>query len=107
MSLMSCFNDFDWVEDIEPMIPEEKVIIDLIDSCEKKPFKNGFLYIKDGKNYFYQVVKNKIFYYDYDNVYSVLETKFGLRLLEINGLIGGILERRYNLDGYIVKWPWI
>ena len=93
-------SDFDWVNDIQPMKPEEQFIIDLMDSCDKKPFKDGYYYEKDGKFYFYQDDKNKRFYFYRDNVYEVLKSKFGLNYQEMRGLIKGILGERYNLRGY-------
>ena len=91
--------DFDWIKDIS-YTEQEEFIIDLIDSCEKEPYGDGFSYKKDGKNYFYQDDGNKLFFYDWDNVNKVLETKFGLNYQEMRDLIEGVLDRHYNLRGY-------
>ena len=92
-------SDFDWIEETS-YTEEEEFIINLIDSCEKKPYMNGFLYSKDGENYFYQDDKNKIFYFDYYDVFVVLGSKFRLSYQEMRDLIEGVLERHYNLMGY-------
>ncbi len=91
-------SDFDWVGDVS-YTEQEEFIINLIDSCDKVPYLDGYLYKKGGKKYFYQDDKYKEFYFDYDNVKSVLESKFGLNSQEMRDLIGGVLERHYNL-GY-------
>ena len=94
--------DFDWIKDIS-YTEEEEFVINLIDSCEKKSHEDGFLYSKDGKRYFYQDDKNKRFYFDYSNVYEVLESKFGLNYQEQRDLIRGMLKRHYNLKGVYNK----
>ncbi len=97
-------NDFDWIEDIEPMRPEEQFIIDLIDSCDKINYESGFCYEKGDKVYFYQDFRNEVFWFDYENVSSVLETKFGLSIREQNDLIKGVVESKYGLLGYATEW---
>ena len=93
-------SDFDWVEDTVKAETPEEFIINLIDSCEKEPFEKGYLYKKGDEWYFYQDDKNKRFYFAYYNVRMVLESKFGLNYQEQKDLIGGVLERHYNLKGY-------
>ena len=93
-------SDFDWIEETS-YTEEEEFIIELIDSCEKEPYRNGFLYKKDGEDYFHQDVKNKTFYFDYYDVFVVLESKFGLNYQEMRDLIEGVLDRHYNLRGYV------
>ena len=97
-------SDFDWVEDIEPMIPEEKFIIDLIDSSDKIEYENGLSYKKGGEFYFYQDITNKVFWFDYENVSSVLESKFGLSIREQRALIKSVVERHYGIWGYTTEW---
>tara|TARA_R110002020_G_scaffold317856_1_gene533528 strand:+ start:114 stop:440 length:327 start_codon:yes stop_codon:yes gene_type:complete len=92
-------SDFGWADSID-YTEEEEFIINLIDSCEKIPDEYGFSYVKGGENYFYQNVVRRVFHFDYDNVYVVLEHKFGLDHEGINGLIGSVVERHYNLKGY-------
>ena len=92
-------DDFDWIRHVS-YTEQQEFIINLIDSCEKKPFKNGFPYKKGDEWYFYQDDKNKTFWFDWDNVRPVLKTKFGLNYQEMKYLIGGVLERHYNLKGY-------
>tara|TARA_R110002020_G_scaffold465856_1_gene687907 strand:+ start:955 stop:1323 length:369 start_codon:yes stop_codon:yes gene_type:complete len=92
-------SDFDWALDKE-YSEKEEFIINLIDSCEKEPYGNGYLYTKNGKYYFCQDDENKLFYFDYNNVYEVLESKFGLNHKEMRVLIGSVLERHYKLEGY-------
>ena len=91
--------DFDWIEDIR-YTEEEEFVIDLIDSCEREPFKNGFSYKKGDEWYFYQDDESRMFYFDWGNVRKVLEPKFGLNYQEQRDLIGGMSERHYNLKGY-------
>ena len=92
-------DDFDWIKDVS-YTEEEVFIINLIDSCDKEPYGDGFSYKKGDKQYFYQGDNNKRFHFDYYNVRKVLETKFGLNYQEMKYLIGGVLERHYNLKGY-------
>ncbi len=96
-------SDFDWIEDIS-YAEEEEFVINLIDSCGIKPFKNGFLYTKDDERYFYQDDKNKRFYFTSDSVYEALKSKFGLNYMELTVLIERVLERHYNLKGYTTIW---
>ena len=67
-------SEFDWAKDIS-YTEEEEFIIELIDSCEKKPYKDGFLYSKDVENYFYQDDESRIFYFDYYDVFVVFGSK--------------------------------
>lgn len=97
-------SDFDWVEDIEPMVPEEQFIIDLIDSSDKIEHENGLSYKKGDEFYFYQDSRNEVFWFDYENVSSVLRTKFGLNIMEQMDLIKGVVERQYGLFGYATEW---
>ncbi len=92
-------DDFDWIKDVS-YTEEEVFIINLIDSCDKEPYGDGFSYKKGDKQYFYQGDNNKRFHFDYYNVRKVLESKFGLNYQEQKDLIGGVLERHYNLKGY-------
>ena len=91
--------DFDWIRHVS-YTEQQEFIINLIDSCDKEPYEYGFLYTKDGEKYFYQTDENRIFWFDWDNVHSVLESKFGLNLQEQRDLIGGVLGRHYNFRGY-------
>ena len=43
------------------VIESEEFIIDLIDSCEKEPYRDGFLYTKNGERYFHQDDKRGCF----------------------------------------------
>jgi hypothetical protein len=95
-------SEFGWIEDVS-YTEQEEFIINLIDSCEKEPYKDGFLYSKDGENYFYQDDKINFFWFDSTIVHDVLESKLGLNWPEQNDLIGGILERHYNLKGYTAR----
>ncbi len=102
---MSCFNDFDWVDEIIRIETPEEFIIDLVDSCTKEPYEDGFLYRKDDVGTcFYRNDKIKYFYFDYHNVYGFLNSKFGIELKELRQLIGRLLENRYGLNGYVVDW---
>jgi hypothetical protein len=96
-------SDFDWVEDVG-YTEEEEFIINLIDSCEKEPFKNGLLCTKDDERYFYLDKKGKRFYFTSDSVYADLKSKFGLNLQEMRVLVENILERHFKLRGYTVIW---
>ncbi len=95
-------SDFNWIEETS-YTEQEEFIINLIDSCDKEPHGAGFSYKKGGEWYFYQDDKNKVFYYDWDNVYEVLNTKFGLNHQEMRDLIKDVLERHYNLKGYTTE----
>ena len=102
---MSCFNDFDWVDEIIRIETPGEFIIDLIDSSTKEPYEDGFLYRKgDVGPYFYRNDKTKYFYFDYHNVYGFLNSEFGIELKELKKLIGRLLEKCYGLNGYVVDW---
>ncbi len=92
-------SDFDWVKDV---IESEEFIIDLIDSCEKEPYRDGFLYTKNGERYFHQDDKRGMFYYYSNTTKPILNSRLGLNVQETRDLIEGILERHYNLKGYMV-----
>ncbi len=96
-------SEFDWTEDIEPMTPEEELIIKIIDYCDKEPHGDGFAYTKNGNFYFYQDDETKEFYVDYDDINKVLESKFGPNHMELMVLIERVLERHYNLKGYTIS----
>ncbi len=93
-------SEFDWIVETS-YTEEEEFIIDLIDSCEKKSHNDGFSYKKGDEWYFYQDDERRKFYFDYDYVYEVLKSKFGLEEHEQVRLIENMLERHYNLKGYI------
>ena len=92
-------SDFDWALDKE-YSEEEEYVINLMNSCNKEPYKNGFSYEKDGKYYFYQDDENKTFNYSYENVSSVLNPKFGLTPSEVSKLFKDVLKKHHNLKGY-------
>jgi hypothetical protein len=97
-------SDFDWAKRIS-YTEEEEFIINLIDSCEKEPYKDGLLYTKDGKKYFYQDNNKRFFFYYYVipiYILQVLYIKFGLNNQEVRNLIESVLERHYNLREYTV-----
>ena len=93
-------SDFDWIEETS-YTEEEEFIINLIDSCDKEPYRDGFSYKKGDEWYFYQDDESRKFYFDYEYVYDVLKYKFGLEEDEQVRLIENMLERHYNLKGYI------
>ena len=96
-------SEFDWVEDVS-YTEEEEFIINLIDSCNKEPRKSGYVYKKGNEPYFVQNDSKKEFWFNFWKVYLVLESKFKLNYEEMKELIGGVIERHYDLVGYkIIK----
>ena len=68
-------------------------------TLEKYP--NSIFYKKNGKVVMEQNKKNKVFYFDYDEIYSFFKSFFGMEYEEWQGVMKTWLEETFNLSGYI------
>ena len=57
-------------------------------------------YVKDGKKIAFQDKKNKEFWFDYDTIWSFLESMFSLEYKEIQSITKDWLGETLNLKGY-------
>ena len=60
----------------------------------------GVYYVKNKKNLAYQDKKNKDFWFDYDLIWSFLESMFSLKDEELQAITKDWLEETLNLKGY-------
>ena len=60
----------------------------------------GSYYVKDKKNLAFQNKKNKEFRFDYDVIWSFLESMFSLEYVELKVITKDWLEETLNLKGY-------
>ena len=60
---------------------------------------NGY-YVKNGKNLTFQDKKNKMFWFDYDLIWSFLESMFSLEYKELQSITEDWVEETLNLKGY-------
>ena len=60
----------------------------------------GSYYVKDKKNLAFQDKKNKEFWFDYDLIWSFLESMFSLEYKEIQSITKDWLGETLNLKGY-------
>ena len=61
---------------------------------------NGSYYVKNKKKLAYQDKKNKEFWFDYDTIWSFLESMFSLESEELQSITEDWLEETLNLKGY-------
>ena len=58
-------------------------------------------YVKDGKKIAFQDKKNKAFWFDYDTIWSFLESMFSLKYKELQAITEDWVEETLNLKGYV------
>ena len=57
-------------------------------------------YVKDGKKIAFQDKKNKEFWFDYDTIWSFLESMFSLKYKEVQSITKDWVDETLNLRGY-------
>ena len=57
-------------------------------------------YVKDGKKIAFQDKKNKEFWFDYDTIWSFLESMFSLKYKELQSITEDWVVETLNLKGY-------
>jgi len=57
-------------------------------------------YVKDGKKIAFQDKKNKEFWFDYDTIWSFLESMFSLKYKEVQSITKDWVVETLNLRGY-------
>ena len=57
-------------------------------------------YVKDGKKIAFQDKKNKEFWFDYDTIWSFLESMFSLKYKELQSITEDWADETLNLKGY-------
>jgi hypothetical protein len=94
-------NDFDWVGDVEPMKPEMEFLKDNFDNLVEVIKGNRTFYVDSERKplFYYQDEENGVVWVNYDRIWSVLRTEFGINYDEIQGLIKDWLGETYNLRG--------
>ena len=65
---------------------------------------NGVYYVKNGKRLVFQDKKNKEFWFDYDTIWSFLESMFSLKYKELQSITEDWLEETLNLRGYTTHY---
>jgi hypothetical protein len=71
-----------------------------LESVQSEEYEHWVLYrYKKGHNFMIYDRKNEYVYINYDEIWSVLEDKFGLNYFEIQGLTKRWLDEVYNLRG--------
>ena len=77
-----------------------------LESVQSEERENWILYrYKKGHNLMIYNRKNNYVYINYDDIWSVLESKFGLNYTEIQELTKVWLDGIYNLRGVIPRHP--
>ena len=61
-------------------------------------------YVKNEKNLAFQNKKNKEFWFDYDLIWSFLESMFSLEYEELKAITKDWLGETLNLKGYTTRW---
>ncbi len=95
-------NDFDWVEDIQPMKPEMEFLKDNFDNLNKVIKGDRTFYVDSERKplfYYRQDSENGVVWVSYGRIWSVLEKDFDLNYGEIEELIKVWLGETYNLMG--------
>ena len=67
---------------------------------------NGY-YVKNGKNLTFQDKKNKMFWFDYDLIWSFLESMFSLEYEELKAITKDWLGETLNLKGYTTQYWYV
>jgi len=64
----------------------------------------GSYYVKNEKNLAFQNKKNKDFRFDYDLIWSFLESMFSLKYKELQAITKDWLDETLNLKGYTTSY---
>jgi hypothetical protein len=51
-----------------------------------------------------QDLKNANFWLDYDKIWSVFESKFGMNYNEIKSFMNGMVEKHFKMKGFTTVW---
>lgn len=89
--------------DLKMNLPENarNFVLKKIKGCENVEHDHfTSLYKENEKNMFYLDSENKEFWFDYYQIYKVLEEKYFLKYNEILELMNTILERRFKVKYY-------
>ncbi len=73
---------------------------DKLEIVKSPKYPNSIFYIKNGQVVMEQDLKNKNFYFHYDEIWSFFESFFGIEYSEIQQLMEVWLEETLNLEGY-------
>jgi hypothetical protein len=95
-------NDFDWVNDIEPMKPEMEWLKDNFDNLKPVVKSDKTFYVDNKRKplfYYYHGGEKGVVWINYRRIWLVLRKDFGLKMGEIEELIKRWLDETYNLRG--------
>ena len=73
---------------------------DQLEIVESEDYPDSIFYKKDGKVVMEQGNKNKYFYFDYNDIWSFLESFFGMKYEQIQEVLRYWLEETLKLEGY-------
>ena len=73
---------------------------DQLEVVENQKYPGSFFYKKNGKVVMEQDKKIKIFWFDYDEIWSFFESFFGFKYKEIQVVLTEWLEETLKLKGY-------
>ena len=91
------FEKFSIIRDMEGFF------LSFLEGCEIKisdKYPGSIFYIKNDKILFQQEMKNKYFWVEYDFIWSIFESKYGLNYTETQAFIKDVLETHIKLEGY-------
>ena len=73
---------------------------DNLEVFNNEKYPNSIFYRKDEKVIMTQDLKNKCFWFDYSEIWSIFEKFFNMEYREIQRLLNVWLEETFKLDGY-------
>ena len=73
---------------------------DQLETVEHPGYPNSILFKKNGVVVMQQDMKFKIFWFDYDNIWSFFKSFFGMKYQQIQRVLKQWLEETLNLEGY-------
>ena len=74
-----------------------------LEIVEHPDYPNSIFYKKNGIVVMEQNKKNKVFWFDYDNIWSFFDRVFDMKYQEIQGFFNKWLEDTLKLEGYTPK----
>ena len=75
--------------------------VDLKIKIDEKEYPNRVFLFKNDEFYFHFDLENRIFYFNYDKIWSIFKSKFELNYNDIQPFMKYMLERHFKLMDFI------
>ena len=80
--------------------------VDLKIKIDEKEYPNYVFLFKNYECYFHFNLKNRIFYVNYDKIWSIFKSKFELNYNDIQSFMKYMLEKHFKLMDCVPRFQW-